>query len=73
MLLDNIATYEQKVFLSMICGGFWIYFRTSDCYNLIPRKHIFPVVFIVGWIYLNYYDPLFLPIGLFLLLLFRRP
>lgn len=70
MLLDNIFTYEQKVFFSMICGGFWIYFRTSDCYNLIPRKHIFPVFFVAGWIYLNYYEPLFLPIGLLVLIFF---
>jgi hypothetical protein len=68
MLLDNILTYEKKVIFSMICGGFWIYFRTSDCYNLIPRKHIFPVFFVVGWIYLNYYEPLFLPLGLLVLI-----
>jgi hypothetical protein len=67
MFVDNIITYEQKVIFSMICGGLWIYFRTSDCYNLIPRKQIFPVCFVVIWIYLNYYEPLFLPIGLSIL------
>jgi hypothetical protein len=67
MLLDNIFTYDQKVIFSLICGGLWIYFRTSECYNLIPRKHIFSVFFVVGWIYLNYYEPLFLPIGLLIL------
>ena len=68
MLLDNYFSYEQKVIFSIICGGFWVYFRTSDCYKLIPRKHIFPVFFICGWIYLNYYEPLFLPLGLFVLI-----
>ena len=68
MLLDDVLKYDQKVFIAVICGGFWIYFRTSDCYNLIPRLHIFPVFFVCTWIYLNYYDPIFLPIGLLVLI-----
>jgi magnesium-transporting ATPase (P-type) len=72
MLLDNFFTYNQKVLFSIICGGFWIYFRTSECYNLIPRKHIFSVVFVCIWIYYNYYDPLFLPIGLLLLIAYSQ-
>ena len=70
MLLDNFLTYDQKVFISVICGGLWIYFRTSDCYNLIPREHIFPIIFVCTWIYLNYYEPLFLPIGLLILIVY---
>jgi hypothetical protein len=42
-MLDEWLTYEQKVMISVVCGGIWIYFRTSDCYNMIPRKHIFPI------------------------------
>lgn len=67
MLFDEFITYDQKVFIAMICGGLWIYFRTGQCYNMIPRLHILPVVFVCIWIYLNYYEPLFLPIGLFVL------
>jgi hypothetical protein len=72
MLLDNLLTYDQKVIFSIICGGFWIFFRTSECYNLIPRLHIFPVIFVCTWIYLNYYDPLFLPIGLLILIAYSN-
>jgi hypothetical protein len=72
MILDKYISYKNKVLFSVICGGFWIYFRTSDCYNLIPRKHIFPVVFVMVWTYLNYYEPLFLPLGLGVLLLYSK-
>ena len=72
MLLDNFLTYHQKVIISVICGGLWIYFRTSDCYKLIPREHIFSVCFVCIWIYLNYYEPLFLPIGLFVLVIYSQ-
>ncbi len=72
MLLDQWLTYQQKVMISVICGGLWIYFRTSDCYKMIPRKHIFPIFFVCSWIYLNYYEPLFLPIGLFILIFYSQ-
>lgn len=72
MLLDDFLTYDQKVLISILFGGLWIYFRTSDCYNLIPRKHIFPIIFVCTWIYLNYYEPLFLPIGLAILVAYSR-
>lgn len=70
MILDNYLTYDDKVIISVICGGLWIFFRTSDCYKMIPRLHIFPIFFVCGWIYLNYYDPLFLPIGLSILIFY---
>ena len=70
MLLDNFLTYDQKVILALICGGLWIYFRTAKCYTMIPRGHILPVIFVCLWIYLNYYEPLFLPIGLLVLVLY---
>ena len=72
MLFDNFLKYNEKVFLAVICSGFWIYFRTSDCYHLIPRKQIFPVLFVMSWTYLNYYDPLFLPIGLLTLIIYSN-
>lgn len=71
MLLDNYLSYTNKVFISVICSGIWIYFRTSDCYKLIPRNHIFPVLLVMLWSYLNYYEPLFLPIGLLLLIVYK--
>lgn len=71
MLLDNYLSYDNKVFISVICSGIWIYFRTSDCYKLVPRNHIFPVFFVMLWSYLNYYEPLFLPIGLLLLIVYK--
>jgi len=37
---------------------------------MIPRLHIAPVIFVTGWIYLNYYEPLFLPLGLLVLVAF---
>jgi hypothetical protein len=72
MLLDNYLSYHNKVIIAIVCSGFWIYFRTSDCYNMIPREHILPVIFVMSWAYLNYYDPLFLPIGLILLLAYAK-
>ena len=70
MILDNYLSYNNKVIIAVICSGFWIYFRTSDCYKLIPRNHLFPIVFVMTWSYLNYYEPLFLPIGLIILILY---
>ena len=67
MILD-ILNYHIKVIIAVICSGFWIYFRTSDCYKMIPSGHIFPIIFVMIWTYLNYYEPLFLPIGLLILI-----
>jgi len=72
MILDNYLSYKNKVIISVICSGGWIYFRTSDCYKLIPRLHIFPILFVMTWVYLNYYEPLFLPLGLLLLILYSK-
>ena len=67
MILDRVLTYHQKVIIAVIVAGFWIYFRNQDCYAMIPRMHLLPVLFVMAWTYLNYYDPLFLPIGLLIL------
>jgi len=72
MILDKYLSYNNKVLIAVICSGLWIYFRTSDCYKLIPRHHIFPIVFVMIWAYLNYYEPLFLPIGLFILVAYSK-
>jgi hypothetical protein len=39
---------------------------------MIPRGNIFPVIFVMTWTYLNYYEPLFLPLGLLILLTYSR-
>ena len=70
MFFDQLLSYKQKVIIAVICSGFWIYFRTTECYDLIPRKHIFPVIFVMCWTYLNYYEPLFLPLGLLVLIIY---
>ena len=67
MILDKVLSYHSKVMISVICAGLWIYFRTQQCYVMIPRMQIFPVLHVMLWSYLNYYDPLFLPIGLLIL------
>ena len=72
MLLDKYISFDNKVFFSVIISGFWIYFRTKECYDMIPREHLFPVFFVMIWSYLNYYEPLFLPIGLFILILYTK-
>ena len=70
MILDNYITFEQKIIIAMIAGAFWIYFRTVDCYVLLKRKQILPVLLVVTWIYINYYEPLALPIGLAIMLIY---
>ena len=60
-------SYQKKVIISVICSGLWIYFRNQQCYTLIPTHSLFAVIFIMIWSYLNYYEPLFLPLGLFIL------
>ena len=70
MLLDKYLSFEKKVFIALIFSGLWIYFRTAQCYEMIPRHELFPVVFVMGWTYLNYYEPLFLPIGLAILAIY---
>jgi hypothetical protein len=39
---------------------------------MIPRYHILPVVFVMIWAYFNYYEPLSLPIGLSLLIMYSQ-
>lgn len=70
MILDKYISYDQKVAIAVICSGLWIYFRTNDCYQMIPRLHIFPVIFVMVWTTANYFEPLSLPIGLLILIVY---
>lgn len=67
MILDKYLSFDKKVYIALVFSGLWIYFRTSQCYEMIPSHEIFPVIFVMIWTYLNYYEPLFLPIGLAIL------
>jgi hypothetical protein len=70
MILDKYLSFDKKVYIALVFSGLWIYFRTEQCYEMIPRHKIFPVIFVMIWTYLNYYEPLFLPIGLAILVLY---
>jgi hypothetical protein len=70
MILDKYLTFEQKIYISLVTCAIWIYFRTDQCYAMIPRKSLFSVLIITIWVYLNYYDPLAAPIGLSILYLY---
>ena len=72
MILDNYLSYNIKVIIAVFFSGLWIYFRTSDCYKLIPRGHVFPILFVTAWTYLNYYEPLVLPLGLLVLIAYAK-
>ena len=72
MFFDKYISFHNKVIISVIISGLWIYFRTAQCYDMIPRNHLFPVFFVMVWSYLNYYEPLFLPIGLSILILYTK-
>ena len=67
MILDQYITYDNKIKLSILAGAIWIYFRTTSCYILLPRRSLLSVLLVSVWIYYNYYEPLFLPIGLFVM------
>lgn len=71
MILDNISLHGKIIF-SVICAGLWIFFRTDQCYEMLPNNSIFPVIFVMCGVYLNYYDPIFLPLCLLLLYCYTR-
>lgn len=70
MLLDTYLTYEQKIYIAIICSAFWIYFRTVGSYASLPRKSIISVILVSIWMYCNYYEPLSTPIGLSIMILY---
>ena len=67
MILDKYLKYKEKIIISIIIGVLWIYTRSFDCYNLLPRRNILVCLIVSIWIYLNYKEPLFLGIGLVIL------
>ena len=62
MIFDKYLSQKQKIIIAIISGCVWIYFRDNLCYIAIRKKHY--ICCLGTWIYLNYKDPLFLPIGL---------
>jgi hypothetical protein len=72
MILDKYLTFQQKIYISLIACAIWIYFRTTECYSMIPRKSLFSVIFVLIWVYINYYEPLVAPIGLATLYLYSK-
>jgi hypothetical protein len=72
MFFDKYLSYHDKVIIAIICAGIWIYFRTAECYAMLPRISIFPSIFVMIWVYLYSYEPLFCPIGLGILALYTK-
>lgn len=72
MFFDNYLSYDEKVKISVICAGLWIFFRTAECYAMVPRLSIFASFFVMLWVYLYSYEPLFCPIGLGILILYSK-
>jgi hypothetical protein len=63
---------KNKILISMISGGLWIYYRDFNCYELLKRKKMLSVILVVLWIYFYEIEPLFMPMGLILLVLFKK-
>jgi len=72
MIFDKYLSYHNKVLVAVVSAGIWIYFRTTECYAMIPRKSIFACIFVMIWLYLYSYEPLFCPIGLLILLFYSK-
>ena len=72
MILDNILSQEQKICISILSGAIWIYFRRLQDYSLLPRYSLLSVSLVSIWIYLNYMEPLFLPIGLICMIIYSK-
>jgi hypothetical protein len=65
-----MLTYDQKIWISIISGAIWIYFREGKHYIMLPRKDIASVILVCLWIYINYKEPLALPFGLVMLYMY---
>ena len=42
--LDDYINFEQKTYIAMLSSSIWIYFRTKECYSMIPRESLFSVI-----------------------------
>ena len=56
----------------MIVGSIWIYYRKYQNYKLLERKSLRSVILVSIWIYIHYYEPLFLPIGICIIYLYSK-
>lgn len=72
MFFDKYLSYNDKVIIAIISAGLWIYFRTAECYSMLPRFSILASIFVMIWVYLYSYEPLFCPIGLSVLILYMK-
>jgi hypothetical protein len=72
MFFDKYLSYNNKVLIAVISAGIWIYFRTTECYAMLPRQSLFPAIFVMLWVYAYSYEPLFCPIGLSILFLYSK-
>ncbi len=72
MLFDKKISYNQIVIIAIIAGAIWIYFRKIENYRMLPNHSIFSVIFVSIWIYINYYEPLALPIGLLVMVIYSH-
>jgi len=71
-MFDKYLSYNTKVIIALLCGGYWIYFRTYDCYSMIPRRNILASIYVMIWMYINYYEPLVAPLGLLVLYIYAK-
>lgn len=72
MFFDKYLSYNNKLVIAVIFSGLWIYFRTAECYCMIPRYSLIASIFVMIWVYLYSYEPLFCPIGLGILILYMK-
>lgn len=70
MILDRYLSFNTKIVIAVIASGIWIFFRTNQCYDMIPNGKLYPLLFVMPWTYINYYEPLALPIGLAILAIY---
>lgn len=61
-----------KILIAIISGMIWIYFRNYENYRALPNNSLISTLLVGFWIWLNYQDPLFLPLGLILLYLYSQ-
>ena len=47
MFFDNYLSYENKVIISIISAGLLIYFRTNECYAMIPRNSLLASIYVM--------------------------
>ena len=66
MALFDISN-QGKIIFSVIFAGLWVFFSNDSLYEMLPNRSMFAVIFVMCGVYLNYYEPLMLPLFLVLL------